>query len=1163
MSDTIFEKTEESYFPFGFSLARRAWDAYQVASLAPGDRPIVGGEQLFALRMLASRMNEKHNAQTYPVPPVRAGQLVGLGLINEILRYVFDVYCVEENPGCLPAGFAWVAERHGAVIVEQPAHAFVHLYPPYSLLVGRGDEDAYVEGASPIMAHREVAAREMALLLMNVVNPAALPLLDLYDDAELKQRAPYVPLIEELDRFFATQPPFGPLGMTLFDILRAPILASPDSIEGQLDFMRERWAAILPDFLLKRLLLACDILREENLMRGLGPGPTQVLKFGRGGAYDYEIDLSYPEPARFTPDTDWMSNVVLIAKTVYVWLDQLSKKYQRAITRLDHIPDEELDRLSRWGFTGLWLIGVWERSPASQRIKQIMGNPEAVSSAYSLYDYAIAGDLGGDAAYQNLRDRAWRRGIRLASDMVPNHMGIYSKWVIEHPDWFIQLDYPPFPGYSFNGTDLSWDERVGLFIEDGYWDHRDAAVVFKRVDRWTGATKYIYHGNDGTSMPWNDTAQLNYLIPEVREAVIQTILHVARQFPIIRFDAAMTLAKKHYQRLWFPQPGDGGAIPSRAEHGLTKPDFDHVFPAEFWREVVDRVQQEVPDTLLLAEAFWLMEGYFVRTLGMHRVYNSAFMNMLKMEENSKYRMTVKNVLEFSPEVLKRFVNFMNNPDERTAVDQFGKEDKYYGVAALMVTMPGLPMFGHGQIEGFTEKYGMEYRRAYWDESVDEYMVARHEAEIFPLMRRRWLFSGVEHFAFFDFNSPAGYVDENVFAYSNRAGSERAIVCYNNAYTTTSGWIHTSVPMRLGTTEQDPVIRRSLGESLGLNTDPACYYIFRDHRSGLEYLRRGEQLAQEGLFVELHAYQYTAFIDFREVIDTDVSYGRLAARLEGRGVPSVEDAHRELVLAHILGPLRAVMNCGALLALAGMSEDGADTESVKIPFTQDLTAFLRAAGAVTPEEVTAIAAAIWADIELVTNLPQVVAKARWKKPVTEYLLAPLRAGSESHGAWPRIPIAWALCRHLGRLRPAEDYEAESASLMDEWLVRKVAAETFGELGCDPWTASTDADLIQAVLRHSSAGLLHAKGLRALVLDVAMHRYAQMNRYDGKLWVNKERFEQLVYWLFAFSVLARLSAGAPAQKGVAKDVAALHERCVAILNAAGTAGYQVEALLELLG
>ena len=187
------------------------------------------------------------------------------------------------------------------------------------------------------------------------------------------------------------------------------------------------------------------------------------------------------------------------------------------------MPDEELDALARQGFTGLWLIGLWERSPASQRIKQRMGNPEAVASAYSVYDYAVAVDLGGDAACLNLRERAWQRGIRLASDMVPNHMGIDSRWIIEHPDWFIGLDHSPFPGYSFSGPDLCDDERVAVLLEDHYYDRTDAAVVFKRVDRWTGSERYIYHGNDGTTMPWNDTAQLDFLQAEVREAVTQLI----------------------------------------------------------------------------------------------------------------------------------------------------------------------------------------------------------------------------------------------------------------------------------------------------------------------------------------------------------------------------------------------------------------------------------------------------------------------------------------------------------------------------------------------------------------------------------------------------------------------------------------------------------------
>ncbi|MDP3186565.1 MAG: alpha-amylase family glycosyl hydrolase, partial [Anaerolineales bacterium] len=382
--------------------------------------------------------------------------------------------------------------------------------------------------------------------------------------------------------------------------------------------------------------------------------------------------------------------------------------------------------LARRGLTGLWLIGLWERSRASQRIKQMMGNADAVASAYSLMDYQIAADLGGWEALGNLRWRAWQRGIRLSADMVPNHMGIDSKWVVEHPDWFLSLPYSPYPAYSFNGPDLSSDQRVGIFLEDHYYDKTDAAVVFQLRNYQNNATKYIYHGSDGTSMPWNDTAQLDYSKPEVREAVIQTILQVARNFPIIRFDAAMTLARKHIQRLWFPEPGAGGAIPSRAEHGMTRVQFEAAIPNEFWREVVDRVAAEVPDTLLLAEAFWMMEGYFVRTLGMHRVYNSAFMHMLRDEDNAKYRQVMKNTLEFDPQVLKRYVNFMNNPDEKSAVEQFGNGDKYFGVCVLLSTLPGLPMFGHGQVEGFHEKYGMEYRRAKWDETPDEGFVRYHE-----------------------------------------------------------------------------------------------------------------------------------------------------------------------------------------------------------------------------------------------------------------------------------------------------------------------------------------------------------------------------------------------------------------------------------------------------
>src|SRR5207247_542759 len=128
----------------------------------------------------------------------------------------------------------------------------------------------------------------------------------------------------------------------------------------------------------------------------------------------------------------------------------------------------------------------------------------------------------------------------------------------------------------------------------------------------------------------------------------------------------LLVARQPTQLLRCPPPGSWGGIPSRAEHSMSQAEFDALMPNEFWREVVDRVAVEAPGTLLLAEAFWLLEGYFVRTLGMHRVYNSAFMVMLRDERNAEYRLVMRNTLEFDPEILKRYVNFMSNPDEKTA-----------------------------------------------------------------------------------------------------------------------------------------------------------------------------------------------------------------------------------------------------------------------------------------------------------------------------------------------------------------------------------------------------------------------------------------------------------------------------------------------------------------
>ncbi|MCK5127351.1 MAG: alpha-amylase [candidate division Zixibacteria bacterium] len=1099
----------------------------------------------FAIRKLTDRYNLSIVHGDSKNWPVRPGQLVTASIINSILRYILHLYSHEENPFIMSGALGWIEANSSEAVSEKSIASFVDYFPPHDVYKGQKPE-LFISDSNEFGSNQELITQESILLSLSMANPAFRPFHPFYDNTELTTNSPFNPFVAYLEDYFEDKPDFGPLGEPLFECLRAPMKACPNSLEGQLDFIKTKWAKFLPKDLLMSVMLAGDILQEEYRVRGWGPGPNIALEFGKK-AYG-SIDYEYPEPAAFSRDADWMSNVVILAKTVYVWLDQLSKQYNRKITLLNEVPDEELNKLARWGFSGLWLIGIWERSKASQKIKQIMGNPEAAPSAYSLYDYTIAEDLGGEEAYQDLRKRAWDRGIRLASDMVPNHMGIYSKWVIEHPDWFIQSEHPPFPVYQFTGVNLSEDDNATVQIEDGYWEHRDASVVFKRIDNKSGEVRYIYHGNDGTSTPWNDTAQLNFMKAEVREAVIQTVLHVARKFPIIRFDAAMTLAKKHYQRLWFPQPGDGGAIPSRAEQGMTRPQFDEIFPKEFWREVVDRVAAEVPDTLLLAEAFWLMEGYFVRTLGMHRVYNSAFMNMLKMEENDKYRMTIKNVLEFSPEVLKRFVNFMNNPDEKTAVEQFGKGDKYFGIAVMMVTMPGLPMFGHGQLEGFTEKYGMEYYRAYWDEEVDEGLIRRHEHELFPLMRRRNIFSGSENFALYDFTTSDGWVNENVFAYSNRSGDERAIIIYNNSYDSTEGKIHSSTAINVGSAEAKQFVHRSLIDALQLNTAPGHIYRFCDYRTGLQYLRSGEQLARDGFFTKLYGYQYYAFMDFQEIYDSDGSWSRLMNNLYGGGIRDIDEAYTELQLSSILKPFRDLIYSiftGRSLYLVKNKEDISGELSIPLKHMFDAI--------IDHENLT--------DIETV-KFNEVITEAI--RQLTDILIESSdTVVTKTKRLNADLILISKIILAIGKFALKSDRKGVRTIAhrrLYDWLLQKNLGDCLSDILHDDWNAQAYASLMPILIQRTN--LISETRTKSDWVELLgrddIGIFLRINSHENERWFNREQFTKLIDILFIHELCIDIS----------KDDDVSTKRDVIISNKnsieafAEKSGYQIEKFLLLL-
>jgi hypothetical protein len=104
-----------------------------------------------------------------------------------------------------------------------------------------------------------------------------------------------------------------------------------------------------------------------------------------------------------------------------------------------------------------------------------------------------------------------------------------------------------------------------------------------------------------------------------------------------------------------------------------------------------------------------------------------------------------------------------------------------------------------------------------------------------------------------------------------------------------------------------VVQRSVFEGLGLRDGDDWYCILRDQASGLEFLRNNRQIRDQGLYVDLGAYGRHVFVDVRDVQDTDGRYRRLAEYLGGRGVPSIEEALRGMLVRPVQQPFEELMS----------------------------------------------------------------------------------------------------------------------------------------------------------------------------------------------------------------------------------------------------------------
>ena len=328
-------------------------------------------------------------------------------------------------------------------------------------------------------------------------------------------------------------------------------------------------------------------------------------------------------------------------------------------------------------------------------------------------------------------------------------------------------------------------------------------------------------------------------------------------------------------------------------------------PEEFWREVVDRVAAEAPDTLLLAEAFWLMEGYFVRTLGMHRVYNSAFMNMLKMEENAKYRQTHQERARVQPrgaEALRQLHEQPGRAHRRRAVRQGRQVLRLH--AADGDACPACRCSATARSRASPRSTAWSTAAPTGTSTPDEDMVRRHERDIFPLMRRRGIFS--------------------------RRRALRALRLRERRRLGRRERLRLHQPQRRGQGAHHLQQRRSSVRTGGCAcprpSTPAAptsriwcagpwskpWTWTRRRASGTcsattwsrrSTCARARNWPASGLHSSLQGYQGRALIDWRAVHDHDGAWARLAAMLQGGGTPDLGRARRRLQLEGELQEVR--------------------------------------------------------------------------------------------------------------------------------------------------------------------------------------------------------------------------------------------------------------------
>lgn len=319
-----------------------------------------------------------------------------------------------------------------------------------------------------------------------------------------------------------------------------------------------------------------------------------------------------------------------------VFLTSLSEALGRPAFLAD-VPDAELDRLAEKGFDWVWLLGIWQTGSAGPTLAR--SNPhwrrEWQKMLPDLDESDICGScfaITGYTVHERLGGKAPLADLRER---------------LHRRGLRLMLDFIP----NHTALDHPWaEERPDFYVRRG--------------------SGRMAHGRDPNFPEWPDTLQLDYGNPALQEAMIGELLKVAGMCDGARCDMAMLILPEVFERTW----------------GIAaKP---------FWPGAIDRVREDFPDFLFLAEVYWDLE-WALQQQGFDYAYDKRLYDRLRDGSARSVREHLRAGRDFQ----SRLARFMENHDEPRAASLFAP-GKHRAAALVTFLSPGLRLFHQGQLEGF-------------------------------------------------------------------------------------------------------------------------------------------------------------------------------------------------------------------------------------------------------------------------------------------------------------------------------------------------------------------------------------------------------------------------------------------------------------------------------